>query len=110
MDEVEVYVTPDGFGRAGLVRRADGLFCIYVKWKVPNDGRYDGLLVFPPDYLGSWFDDHTPPSILYTGSSDQEPDQEPERGIYGRLDDARREMRALRGFADAILKPPAQTG
>ena len=108
LDELEVHVTPDGLGPAGIVRRADGFLCIFVKWKIPNDGRHDGLLVFGPEYLSSWFDDHTPPSILYFGSCDQEPDQNPESGIYGTIDDARRELYALPGFADAVLKPSAK--
>jgi hypothetical protein len=103
IDEVEVYVTPNGLGRAGIVRRLDGFFCIYVKWKWPDDG-----FVIHPDGWRDWFDDHTPPSVLYSGVADQEPDQEPEPGIYGTVNDARRELCALRGFADAVLKPVAQ--
>jgi hypothetical protein len=33
IDELEVYLTPDGLGRAAIVRRSDGLLCIYVHWK-----------------------------------------------------------------------------
>jgi hypothetical protein len=29
VDELEVYVTRNGVGRAAIVRRSDGLFCIY---------------------------------------------------------------------------------
>ena len=32
IDEVEVYVTPDGLGRAAIVRRSDGFLCIYLHW------------------------------------------------------------------------------
>jgi hypothetical protein len=32
IDEVEVYVTPDGLGRAAIVQRDDGLLCIYIHW------------------------------------------------------------------------------
>jgi hypothetical protein len=102
IDEVEVYVTPDGLGRAGIVRRLDGLFCIYVKWKWPDDG-----YIAYPDGWRNWFDDHTPPSVLYFGQHHQDYDQDPEPSIYGTLDDARRELRALRGFADAVPKPAA---
>jgi hypothetical protein len=105
VDEVEIYVTPDGLGRAGIVRRGDGFFCVYVNWK----WRDDGSVIYSGGWR-DWFDDHTPPSVLYFGVHDQEPDQESAPGIYGTLDDARRELRALRGFADALLKPVAKTG
>jgi hypothetical protein len=104
VDEVEIYVTPDGLGRAGIVRRRDGFFCIYVKWKWPDDGS----VIYPGGWR-NWFDDHTPPSVLYFGSVSQEPDQDPEPGVYGTLDDARRELHALRGFGEAGLKPAAMT-
>ncbi len=37
IDEVEVYVTPDALGRAAIVRRSDGFFCIYLHWKWPEE-------------------------------------------------------------------------
>ena len=76
-----------------------GLFCIYVKWKISPEVK--GVITSGPH---SWFEDHTPLLVFVTGNG-QEPDQDPERGVYGTLEDARREMRALRGFPDAILKP-----
>jgi hypothetical protein len=92
MDEVKTYVTPDGLDRAGIVRRPDGLFCVYLNWKVDRKFVDDGTLIDPYGWK-SWFDDHTPLLVLSSGCSDQEP----EHGIYGTLDDALWEMRALRG-------------
>jgi len=90
IEEWEVYVTPGGRGRAAIARRDDGRFCIYLRWRVS----------------GSWMDD------------DPEPDEVayPEEGQYGALEDARRRVRGLRGFSDAILRysrddpPPAGQG
>ena|SRR5882757_10085146 len=99
IDEVEVYVTPDGLGRAAIVRRSDGFFCIYLHWKW-SEATVKALNLETggaPSSWFSWFTDDTPTSLLYD-------DKDPERGVYGTLDDARREMRSLRGFSDAILK------
>ena len=90
MDELEVYITPDGLGRAGIARRGDGLLCIYTHWKWRE---------FTPP---SWLDDDTPLSVLTEDIGYGE--QSPESGLYGTLDDARRNLRSMRGFADAILK------
>jgi hypothetical protein len=96
IDEIEVYVTSDGLGRAAIVRRTDGLYCIYMHWR------------FPPEYIRvrtdshastSWMDDATPLSELYR-------DQEPTRSIFGTVEDARRNIRSLPEFAEAVLMPP----
>ena len=94
IDEIEVYVTLDGWGRAAIVRRPDGLYCIYTHWK------------FPPGYIKvradprvsqSWMDDATPSSELYR-------DKEPVRSIFGNIEDARRYIRSLPEFEEAVLK------
>jgi hypothetical protein len=78
VEEWEVYVTPGGRGRAAIARRDDGRFCIYLRWRVS----------------GSWMDDDPDPDeVAY-----------PEEGQYGVLEDARRRVRSLRGFSDAILR------
>jgi hypothetical protein len=93
IDEIEVYVTPDGLGRVAIVRRPDGLYCIYTHWK------------FPPGYIRvradsrvsqSWIDDATPLSELYR-------DKEPMRSIFGTVEDARRHIRNTPEFAEAVL-------
>jgi hypothetical protein len=89
IDEIEIYVTRDGLGRAAIVRRTDGLFCIYYH------GRGSG----------SWLEDDNPAFLRY---EDPNPEElaEPAIGIYGTLDDARNQIRAARRFADAVLKYP----
>jgi hypothetical protein len=95
IDELEVYLTPDGLGRAAIVRRSDRLLCIYVHWKWSEAV----LKKLNLDARGrtSWYNDSTPPDLLYE-------DVKPEPGIFGTLDDARREVRSLRGFSDAVLR------
>jgi hypothetical protein len=95
IDELEVYLTPDGLGRAAIVRRSDGLLCIYVHWKWSEAV----LKTHNLDAGGrvTWINDNTPPAVLYE-------DREPESGLYGELDDARRQVRSLPGFSDAVLR------
>jgi hypothetical protein len=77
-EELEVYVTPGGRGRAAIVRRSDGQYCICLRWRVS----------------GSWLDD------------DPNPDEgvRPEEGMHATIGDARNQVRKLRGFSDAILR------
>jgi hypothetical protein len=78
VDELEVYVTPGGRGRAAIVRRGDGQYCICLRWRVS----------------GSWMDD------------DPNADEgvHPEEGLHATIEDARIHVRNLRGFSDAILR------
>jgi hypothetical protein len=78
IDEWEVYVTPGGRGRAAIARRDDGLFCVYMHWRVS----------------GSWMDDDPGPDEV----------AHPREGHYEAIEDARQQLRRLRGFADAILR------
>jgi hypothetical protein len=91
-DEVEVYVTRDGVYRAAIVRRDDGLFCIY------RHARNNG----------SWLDDKKPALLLY---DDPDPEQisQPETGVYGTIADARNEIRSFRGFLDSVLLKSANS-
>jgi hypothetical protein len=77
-EELEVYVTPVGRGRAAIVRRTDGQYCICLRWRIS----------------GSWMDD------------DPNPDEGvlPEEGLHATIEDARSHLRNLRGFSDAILR------
>jgi hypothetical protein len=94
ISELEVYITPDGLGRAAILRRSDGFLSIFVHWKfAPSVVKALGWVA---DNQVGWADDKTPLSLLYE-------DREPEVGIYGSLDDARRQIRSLPGFSDAEL-------
>jgi hypothetical protein len=93
VDEAEVWVRRDGHGRAAIVRRTDGFFCIY---------------------LWHYFAESIPVALLYEDPDYPELYAKPQPGIYGTVEDARRELRSLTGFSDAILKvsntqPPANT-
>ena len=95
MDEQAVLITPDGLGRLAIVRRDDGLFCLYEHWRwsaatleafgakgsAPErwtDGPYDRLALYEPS-------DHIRPLP----------------GVYGSVLDAEREARSRRGFEHA---------
>jgi hypothetical protein len=93
IDEVELYITSDGFGRAAIIRRGDGLFCLYVHWIWAQESQVG---VIAPGGRATWFNDSTPLSELYK-------DIVPEPGVYGELEDARKAMRSLRGLKDAGL-------
>jgi hypothetical protein len=96
IDEVEVYLTPDGYGRVSIVRRSDGLFCIYTHWIMPLENR---IGVFAAEAPRNWEE-------VYASVPDIYNDVPPELGIYGTVDDARRELRSMREFSDATLVPP----
>ena len=99
IDEVEVYVTPSGLGRAAIVRRDDGFFCIYRWAKLPQ-----GFLParFAPSRSAGWREDQAPLADLYRHV-------EPLVGIYGTAAEARREILSLPGFADATLHDRTDT-
>jgi hypothetical protein len=97
INEVEVWLSADGLGRAAIARRSDGLLCIYVHWKLAPDMLASGRFKTPPGYAITWIDDDTPLAALYE-------DIEPKPGIYGTVDDARREIRSLPGFFRNNLK------
>jgi hypothetical protein len=89
-NEREIYISADGAGRAAIGERDDGCFCLYVHWIWPEPG---GRM--------SWIGDATPKPILYA-------DKALLPGIYGSVEDARRELRALPGFGCARLLIPGQ--
>jgi len=105
VDELEVYITPDGLGRAAIVRRGDGLLCIYQHWKW-SEATLAAAGITSEGGHKDWFSDNTPPNVLY-GDEYPEETARPEPGLYGTLDDARLQLRSLRGFSDAFLKTPA---
>ncbi len=77
-EELEVYVTTAGRGRAAIVRRIDGQYCVCLRWRVS----------------GSWMEE------------DPNPDEGvlPEKGLHATIEEARSQLRNLRGFSDAILR------
>jgi hypothetical protein len=98
IDEVEIYVTADGLGRAAIVRRNDGLLCIYEHWILSEDVRK--ALGIVGKWRTNWLtEEKTPLSDLYEGV-------DPQTGIYGTLDDARRQLKSLPGFSESQLLPP----
>jgi hypothetical protein len=97
IDEVEVWLSVDGLGRAAIARRDDGLLCIYVHWKLAPDVLANGRFKMTQGYATTWADDKTPLVALYE-------DVEPKPGIYGTFDQARREIQSLPGFAGARLR------
>jgi hypothetical protein len=100
IDELEIYITPDGLGRAAIVRRNDGLLCIYIHWILAESVKV--ALGITEGGRTSWIGDKTPLLTLYEHAS-------PEHGLYGTLDDARRAIRSLKGFSEADLRSPKQT-
>jgi hypothetical protein len=85
-DEVEVHISRDGLGRASIARRPDGLLCIYVHWKFPPE--IHRRITGTEANVTHWQDDTTPLEELYR-------DVDPEIGLYGELEDARREIRTV---------------
>ena len=101
INEKEVRITSDGLGRAAIVERSDGLFCIYTHWMWSKTGRDAfNLEPIPPT---SWTDNNTPLNELYQDIS-------PEPGIYATLSDARSALFNLPGFvaSDDSKKPTAR--
>lgn len=86
VDEIEVYVTRDGHGRAAIVRRIDGFFCIYRHLRLS----------------GSWMEDDDP-VLLRHDDLDGEQVAQPLIGIYGTVADARKELLSMPQFSEALL-------
>lgn len=91
IDEIAVFVTPDGLGRAAIVRRQDGLFEIYEHWIWDQETKRE-FNVEPGGRL-SWFDDETPPEQLYY-------DIDPQPGLFGTFEDAVCTLTSRRDFKD----------
>ena len=64
INEVEVWLSLDGLGRAAIACRNDGLFCIYVHWKLAPDVIANGRFKTKPGYAFTWTDDNTPLAAL----------------------------------------------
>jgi hypothetical protein len=86
LEEVEVHFSRDGLGRISIVRRSDGLLCLYKHWKASDELHH--LLIGSDEGVPRWPEDKTPLDVLYE-------DVSPEVGLYGELEDARREIFSL---------------
>jgi hypothetical protein len=85
--EQKVLLSPDGYGRVAIVKRADGLFCLYQHWLwTPDAQRSLGLERVEDRRWSAEYD-----ATLYEGI-------EPLPGIYGTIDDAEHEARRLLGL------------
>jgi hypothetical protein len=92
IDEVAVLVTLDGLGRAGIVRRKDGLFEIYEHW-IWNEETRKAFNV-ASNGRTNWFNDSTTADQLYD-------DVEPQASLFGSLEDAINSVMNQRAFLNA---------
>jgi hypothetical protein len=89
VEEVEIHITPNGLGRAAIVRTNMGFLCIYVRWYLAEE-RQVGYGITNPRKM-NWLNYEGPISKLYENAK-------PSSGLYSNIDDVRREIRGLRGF------------
>ena len=88
VQEERVLLSPDGYGRVAIVRRMDGLFCLYRHWRwTPETQRAFGVQQVEDR---RWTTDYDP--CLYDGV-------DPLPGIYGTVAEAKREAERLLGLA-----------
>jgi hypothetical protein len=93
IEEVEIYVTRDGLGRAAIVREAAARYVIYLHWIWdPRAVAAAGLRI--EGGRTTWIDDKTSVDKLYE-------DRLPEPGSYHAIDDAPAKVRELPHFSDA---------
>ena len=91
--EVAVFVTKNGLGRAAIVRRSNGLLSIYRHWIWSEEDREAFNAI--GDARTSWFRDETPLDLLYDGV-------EPELGVFNSVEDAIREIRSFPEFDEMV--------
>jgi hypothetical protein len=92
MDEQKVLITADGLGRIAIVRRPDGLFCLYEHWRWSADTQR--AMNVQPVAERQWRDADYDRAAIYE-------DAAPLPGLFQTVEDAEREARSRRGFADA---------
>jgi hypothetical protein len=98
MDEHKVLITPDGLGRIAIVRRPDGMFCLYEHWRWSVDMQ-KAMKVKPVDHR-RWTDADYDRKALYE-------DVEPLPGLFGSVEEAEREARGKEAFREAIVETGA---
>lgn len=87
IQEVKVLLSADRYGRVAIVRRKDGLLCLYQHWHWSLETqRSAGLDNIDDRRWTTAYDSH-----LYK-------DIEPVAGIYGTVEDAEKEARRLLGL------------
>jgi hypothetical protein len=91
--EEKVLLSPDGLGRVAIVRRSDGLFCLYQHWRWTIEAQQ--ALGVEPVQDHRWTTEYDPALYL---------DVEPLPGIYGTVSEAETEARRLLGLIDSF--PP----
>jgi hypothetical protein len=89
LHEDKVLLSPDQYGRVAIVRRSDGLFCLYQHWHWTPEAQH--AFQIEPVEDRRWTTDSTPG--MYDGV-------EPLSGLYGTAEDAEREARRLLGLED----------
>lgn len=87
VDEQKVLLSDDGYGRVAIVRRQDGLFCLYQHWHWTPDAQRS--LGIEPVKDRRWVRERA--RELYDGV-------EPLSGLYGSAEDAEVEGRRLLGL------------
>ncbi len=95
MDERKVLITPDGLGRIAIVRRPDGMFCLYEHWRWSVE--MQKAMRVQPVVDRRWGDDDYDRIALYE-------DIDPLPGLFGSVDEAEREARSKEAFADAVVE------
>ncbi|PBN41900.1 hypothetical protein SxD43FB_19325 [Sphingobium sp. D43FB] len=87
IQEVKVLLSADQYGRVAIVRRKDGLLCLYQHWHwTPEVQRSAGLGDGEDRRWTTAYD-----ALLYN-------DIEPVSGVYGSVEDAEKEARRLLGL------------
>jgi hypothetical protein len=82
-EEISVLLSPDQCGRIAVVRRSDGLFCLYEHWHWSVEAQTAMRIEPAEDRI--WSTDYDP--AIYK-------DKEPLPGLYGTLADAENEARS----------------
>lgn len=88
-DEVSVLFSPDNRGRIAVVRRSDGLFCLYEHWHWSIQAQR--AMRIEPLEDRRWSTDYDPAHYK---------NKEPLPGVYGTLADAENEARSRLGLDD----------
>lgn len=93
MDERKVLITPNGLGRISIVRRPDGMFCLYEHWRWSVE--VQKAMKVEPVKDRRWTDTDYNRDALYE-------DVEPLPGLFASVEEAEREARGKEAFRDAV--------
>ena len=98
MDERKVLISPDGLGRIAIVRRPDGMFCLYEHWRWSVE--MQEVMKVEPLRDRRWTDADYDRDALYV-------DVEPLPGLFGSVEEAEHEARSKEAFQDASAERAA---